>query len=341
MEISLTGNGGKLPRLSVNYEWGALKEVIVGTPFLRIGTSIPRFFKKYSPEGTFEYALEVVRQNPNKSLEELDPVGWEKVNEQVRGAVEILRRRGITVHELLTFEPDEYNFLENIMGSGSQFFPRDPVVVIGNRLIETAMKAICRRKERFPVRRTIREHFKSVDWISMPEPVPLWNDDDEEFPMGDYAFLEGGDVFVLGKDIFVGNTGNASSGKGIGWLQNVLGEEYRVHEVRMSGKFLHLDCAFATLRPGLALACKEAFIDGLPDYFRDWQIVEVPFEEAKNKLACNGMVLDDKTVLIADELPNLAERISRAGHEVITTPFSEVFRWGGSFRCWHHPLVRE
>lgn len=341
MDTSITHHKEKSPSLSVNYEWGRLKEVVVGAPFLKVGTSLPKFFRRYSPAGTYEFALEIIRQNPDKTLAQLDPASQEMMEEQVALAIDILKKRGIIVHQVLPLKPEEYEFLENILGSGSQLFPRDPVVVIGDRLIETAMMTICRRKERFSIRRTLREYFENHHWISMPEPVPLWNDDDEEFPFGDFAFIEGGDVFVLGKDIFVGNSGNASSGRGIRWLQNNLGADYNVREVRLASKFLHLDCAFATLRPGLALACKEAFLDGLPDYFKDWQVIDVPFEDAKNKLACNGLVLDDKTVLIAEELPRLAEQVSKAGQEVITTPFSAVFRWGGSFRCWHHPLVRE
>jgi N-dimethylarginine dimethylaminohydrolase len=53
------------------------------------------------------------------------------------------------------------------------------------------------------------------------------------------------------------------------------------------------------------------------------------------------LALDEKTILIAEELPHLAEALTKAGQTVITTPFSAVYKLGGAFRCWHHPLIRE
>jgi N-dimethylarginine dimethylaminohydrolase len=104
---------------------------------------------------------------------------------------------------------------------------------------------------------------------------------------------------------------------------------------------LHLDCVLATPRPGLALVCRAGFLDGLPAFLKGWQLVEVSARDAEEKLAANGLVLDERTILVAAELPRLADALSKAGQEVVTTPFSAVYLWGGAFRCWHHPLVRE
>jgi len=67
----------------------------------------------------------------------------------------------------------------------------------------------------------------------------------------------------------------------------------------------------------------------------------VSAEDAETKLACNSLILDEKTILVAEELPDLANALAKAGQEVITTPFDVVYLWGGAFRCWHHPLVRD
>jgi|GEM_PF-3193805 len=69
-----------------------------------------------------------------------------------------------------------------------------------------------------------------------------------------------------------------------------------------------------------------------------WELIEVSAQDAEEKLATNILVLDEKTDLVAAEL---AEDLSRAGQHVITTPFAGIFMWGGAFRCWHHPLIRE
>ncbi len=57
------------------------------------------------------------------------------------------------------------------------------------------------------------------------------------------AYLEGGDVFVNGKEIYVGMTGNATNDNGIEWLRETLGNEYIVHKIPLQHHVLHLDCA--------------------------------------------------------------------------------------------------
>jgi len=53
--------------------------------------------------------------------------------------------------------------------------------------------------------------------------------------------------------------------------------------------------------------------------------------------ACKGLILDEKTILVAEELPDLANALAKAGQEVLTTPFNAVYLWGGAWRGWHHP----
>ena len=167
------------------------------------------------------------------------------------------------------------------------------------------------------------------------------NAEAEDGSYGPGPFLEGGDVFLLGRDIYVGVSGNASNTAGVQWLQRYLGDEYRVHEVKLTKKFLHLDCCLATPREGLAIICKEAFVGGILAFLNDWELIELPYVEAKEKLGCNGLVLDEKTIMIHTDLPLLGKALRKAGQEVIETPFDAVYDYAGAFRCWHHPLVRE
>jgi N-dimethylarginine dimethylaminohydrolase len=169
--------------------------------------------------------------------------------------------------------------------------------------------------------------------------VPMPEQKDGSWGPG--PFIEGGDVFLIGRDIYVGVSGNASNSAGVQWLAQHLGSDYRVHEIKLTKKFLHLDCCLATPREGLAIICKEAFVDGLPDFLKDWQLIELPYVEAKEMLGCNGLVLDSKTIIIHTDLPHLGKTLRDAGQEVIETPFDAVYQYAGAFRCWHHPLVRE
>jgi N-dimethylarginine dimethylaminohydrolase len=173
----------------------------------------------------------------------------------------------------------------------------------------------------------------------MPPEAPTPEAKDGRWGPG--PFIEGGDTFLIGRDIYVGVSGNASNSAGVRWLQQYLGDDYRVHEVKLTKKFLHLDCCLATPREGLAIICKEAFVDGVPSFMKDWQLIELPYVEAKEMLGCNGLILDDKTIMIHTDLPHLSKALRKAGQEVIETPFDAVYQFAGAFRCWHHPLVRE
>lgn len=337
------GGGNCSPKpygLSVIYEWGALKEVVVGCAWTRIPTDLYDFYSNYMPPTSIAFARMMSFLYGREPLSKVMPELYWTAVKQMDKAIEILQRHGVVVHQVLQFEKSEESFLEDLAMHGAiQQFARDPILVIGNRMIETAMYAPNRRKERFAIRRTLTKRLVQMraNVFSIPEPLP-YPEGEKGFPPG--AYLEGGDVFVLGKDIYVGVTGNASSPEGIQCLQAILGPEYKVHTVRLSPNFLHLDCVLATPRPGLAIVCREGFIDGLPPFLRNWKLIEVSAAEAEEKLATNVLVLDEETTLVAKETPSVAKALTKAGQKVITTPFSAVYLFGGAFRCWHHPLIR-
>ena len=91
-------------------------------------------------------------------------------------------------------------------------------------------------------------------------------------------------MFVLDHDILVGNSGLASNQAGIDWLRRYLGPQgYPVQEVPLKDNWLHLDCVLAIVRPGLAMAAKSAFQNGLPSLLKEWEIIE-----ATRRRACPG-----------------------------------------------------
>jgi len=323
--------------IMVHHEWGALKEVVVGVPNVRLPSRLAEAPKRFLPDSAIEY----IEKNAGKRLEECDPELNQKFTEQVNGIIKILKGRGIVVHQVKKHIPSEEAFLAEMNDTVMQTYPRDPMLVIGNKFIETALFEPNRRKERFAIRRTVGDRLANSNAriVSMPEPEPYPADENGKYGPG--PFLEGGDVLLVGHDIYVGNTGNASNAAGIRWLQNCLGRKYRVHEILLSDHFLHLDCVLALPRPGLAVICKEAFTKGVPDFLKEWKLIEVSAEDAEQRLGCNGLVLDEKTMIVGDDMPDLAEALTAEGTEVLTTPIDGIYWQGGGFRCWHHPLVRE
>jgi glycine amidinotransferase len=319
--------------IGVHHEWGTLKEAVVGTA---VSLRVPNWSEEYeflTPE-----IQNFIKDNQGKLLKEADPQLFEQSVNQMNDLVALLESRGVVVHRAKPLTPDEEKFMAVYKAGVQQCFTRDPILVIGNNVIETSMREFERRKERFGIRRSIQERLvnSNANWVSMPQAAPVTG----TTGYGPGPFLEGGDVLLVGRDIYAGYSGHGSNLVGIQWLAKFLGPEYRVHPIRLKRGFLHLDVVMSLPRPGLAIVCREAFMDGLPDFLDSWDLIDVSVEDT-TRLACNGLVLDQKTFLYAEEHEWLAEELTRHCHDVVTVRYDTVSLWGGSFRCSHHPLIRE
>lgn len=319
--------------IAVHHEWGALKEAVVGTA---TSLRVPTWSDEY--EFVTPEVQRFIRENQGVPMREASPELYERSVEQMEAFAALLRERGVVVHRAEPFTADEEDFLANFKQGVQQCFTRDPLLVVGDHVIETSMREFERRKERFGIRRgiTARLDEGGARWVSMPQPIP----ERGTKGYGPGPFLEGGDVLLLGRELYVGCSGHASNEAGIRWLQRYLGPDYRVHLVPLERGFLHLDVVLSLPRPGLAIVCREAFSEGLPAFLEGWELIEVSVEDT-TRLACNGLVLDERTYLCAEEHEAVAEALARAGQEVLTLRYDVVSMWGGSFRCSHHPLRRE
>ena len=124
--------------------------------------------------------------------------------------VRFLQARRIVVHRPRPLSEEEEDFLSAYGRFGTQFFMRDPILVIGNHVI---------------------------------------------------------DVVLMGQDILVGvnrEIKSASNDAGIQWLQQYLGDAYRVHAVPLTRDVLHLDDDLAPVRGGLAIIMREQLAESLP-----------------------------------------------------------------------------
>ena len=319
--------------IRVNHEWGTLKEAIVGTA---TSVRIPAWSDEY--EFLTPTVKEFIRENQDKLLKDADHDLYEGTVSQMEALAELLRSLGVEVHRAEPLTDDEIDYLVNFKAGVQQCFTRDPVLVIGNNVIETSMREFERRKERYGIRRGLGDRLtkSNANWVSMPQPAPVRG----ASGYGPGPFLEGGDVMLVGRDIYAGYSGHASNLAGIQWLQRFLGPDYRVHPIELKRGFLHLDVVLSLPRPGLAIVCREAFVNGLPHFLQGWDLIDVSVDDTA-RLACNGLVLDDKTYICAEEHEDVATALSNHGQTVHTLLYDMVSLWGGSFRCSHHPLIRE
>jgi N-dimethylarginine dimethylaminohydrolase len=337
--------------IGVRYEWSPLREVIVGYPLLRLTNPFPpatRSWLKFPPEyqRLFKFwlkyyrgkTLEEIARDPNLPDPRLRQLYVAQVA-QVDAVIALLEQQRIVVHQIPPLTADEQAYLAHIDGNAIQLFPRDPVLVIGDRYFELPLMLPYRRRERFPIRRAIGRVLASanVPITSAPEPYPLPGN---ASGFGPSAFLEGGDVLVFGRQLLVGISGNASNQAGVTWLKQQLGAGYSIETVPLRPEFLHLDVALCTPRPGLAMVCRSAFVNGLPQFLRGWTLIEVSARDALERLACNALVLDEQSLIVVDEPASIGDRLEQAGQTVYRMPFDLITPLGGGFRCWHHPIRR-
>ncbi|MEE1740325.1 amidinotransferase [Streptomyces sp. BE147] len=328
-------------RINVTHDWGVLRETVVGRV---IDFTFPAALASGVP-ASLGFLPERTRADMPRwaglPWSVADPDGYGRCVEQVEGLARFLTGRGVKVHrprELTESELAPYG------DSGTfhmQTFVRDPMIVVGDLVVESALRLPVRYKERFGLRPVFEEAVtRGARWAVMPPPAPV--------PVPDVAaatgpFLEGGDVLLMGRDILVGlgRGGTASDAAGARWLAELLGDGYRVHEVPLTADVIHLDDGLTTVREGLAVICREQFTDGVPAPVADWELIDIGLREAVNLLAGNSLVLAPGEVVVDERLSHLAEALTAHDVTVHTLPYDAVTPFAGGFRCSHHPLVRD
>ena len=299
-------------RFGAHHEWGKLREVVVGIAPAEVA--------------------ELSRRHAGRRLIDIDADWARRCEQQVEDLAELLAREGLAVHRPQRLSGAERTFLAP-NGEGDQLFPRDPMIVVGDHVVDASLRLICRQRERYGLRPIVRRAVQETGarWSSVPLGSP---------GCVDGPFLEGGDVLLNGRQIYVGMSGCASDLAGADWLKALLGEGYRIIPVAMKSNVLHLDCCLALVKPGLLIHCPEKLIDGLPMALRDWDKIVVSVDEA-NRLATNGLVLEEGRMIVDAGNGRVIDELRRRKVEIIPLPFDGPIRMGGGLRCAHHPLLRE
>ena len=200
-------------------------------------------------------------------------------------------------------------------------FTRDLAFVIGDKLFISNM-----RKEN---RKTaINGWSKIINDINCVNIVKVPSD----------IYLEGGDVLVDGKKIFVGISERTTM-EGVQFLKNVLSEEYEVIPLMLKPGFLHLDVVFTIINPNLSLVYKEGFDEESFDKLCDYKKILLT-EEEQFKLGTNVFVIDKNNIIVNVNHKRIIAEIKENGLSVIPLEFSETSKVGGAFRCVTCPLER-
>jgi N-dimethylarginine dimethylaminohydrolase len=314
--------------LGVHQEWGRLREAAVG---IAPADAIVLFHES-SQRWLAPAAADFARSHAGRRLAEVDPALAKRIEQQAEALAALLEREGVTVHRPEPLRDAERTFLA-LNGEGTQLFVRDAMIVVGSHLIEASLRLQCRQRERFGLRPLVQRLVAAsgARWSS----VPFGSPDAVDGP-----FLEGGDVVLNGREIYVGMSGCASDMAGIDWLQALLGADHRVVPVALRSNVLHLDWALALIGPGLLLYCPDNLIDGLPTTLRSWDKIELCREEAA-ALAPGLLVLEPSRAIVEAGNRRVIEALRARLVEPIPLPFDAPAMLGGSLRSACQPLLRD
>lgn len=320
-------------KVFVKNEFAALKKVVLTQSEFIFPN---RIAEEKQPEFLADESIEMYKHSRGKNYKDAFPerqLMWEQERENLskvlkKYGVEVLRPRMLTDYEKEIGKED----------GCSNFFARDPFFTIGNILIEGSLRFHHRRNEILPIRAILEEAASSSNamYVAVPQPDISQGVDSEEGP-----FLEGGDVLVLNKTVFVGDSGQASNQKGYKWLKLLLSHfNYEVVSVPLRKEVLHLDCAMSLVRDGLMIVCEEALLNGIPEQLAHWDKIVVPYSDVE-KLAVNGLPINEKVYVMDPEFEYIGAQLTKRGITVEYIDFNISRSLGGSFRCSTQPLYRE
>jgi len=119
---------------------------------------------------------------------------------------------------------------------------------------------------------------------------------------------------------------------------------YNVIRVPLIASVLHLDCVLSVPREGLAIVCEEAFVEGLPDPIKGWDLVKVSIESVR-RLAVNGIPVDNRNYIMSFNEHNdnrfLQSELEKRNIKVYRLFFGTHNGQGGSLRCATQPIIRK
>jgi glycine amidinotransferase len=316
--------------VSVEFEWGRLQEAIVGhSNDIVVEHWNPSYHSTFGP-GIDEW----YRRHGGRRLDTFDLGLASKMIEQQDHLAQLLVDLGVRVHRVESLNDSaDRTFLAN-SGEGLFSFPRDPIAVIGDEVIETSLRRRFRRRERYALRPILDRVLAETDcgWVSVPPPST-----DEAQENGPY--LEGGDILVVGDHVLVGRSGYATDDRGVRWLRRHLAGRRTVIDIPLTAATIHLDCVLSLPRPGLAVAYPDAFIEGLPNLLRGWDVIEVTAEE-QHDMATNALIVDSSRIICDQRHSRVSRELRKRGIEVIEIAFDGPAFFGGGLRCSYHPLRR-
>jgi dimethylargininase len=229
------------------------------------------------------------------SFIEREPIDLAKAQEQHHAYEMLLEKLGARVVSLLA-EPD----LPDSM------FVEDPAIVLDELAVILPLGTEGRRREAASLAQALSK-YRKLAYVKLP------------------GTLEGGDVFRIGRKLFVGLT-KRSNAEGIRQLSEILQPlDYEVIMVPVTG-CLHLKSA-VTYLGGSTLLANRSWFETTPFAGYDWIDVDQAEPHAANALALRG------TVIFPASFPRTRAQIEARGFSVTPLDISELQKAESGLTC--------
>jgi glycine amidinotransferase/scyllo-inosamine-4-phosphate amidinotransferase 1 len=333
---------------NVNNEWESLRKVIIGNV---VNSQIPPFKDKslhcvdYAHLSTDQFQKIPTGKYPNKIIEE--------TREDLSNIKNILRSLGVVVLNSQSMTPTKQN--RPYHDSYYDYCPRDSMLVIGDKVIQTPMALRQRRDEADKY----KHMFNPDSWVRFPKPIledGMYDRTDLSKPTlrNSEPVFDAANVLKSNNDIIylVSNTGNLAGADYLEkWLWDNVSTDYKVHRVEGVYAHIHIDTTFVLLREGLVL-CNPARVNeiNMPQIFRNWDRIWAPepyptqvMDEwcpASEWLGMNILSINENLVMVEEHQLLLMNLLKKYGIDSIPVKLRHSRTLSGGPHCITLDVIR-